>query len=350
MTHSTVKRLTKPLDETKREFQRLRKAAMCSHQNKSLAIAERNLFDDEASSSYNTGAKPPTPLKTLHEHSHSNSSGRTSTLRDLILRFKEGGDEPIKSAWICFQDLIKQVPHHGIQKWLLNDDTPPWGNNKRKEKGQDGPKWIIRSKFEDELANFMLEKKSHAKGIRDMLVQHYELVPILLGRPFLAMVRVVIDVHEGKLSLRVESETVTFNIGNFMKTKHSHDDYLYCADHTAKLVQEQWVNKVNHDGEWTKEEEEDDPNEVLAVCFYLRTKPVEPLKWKASENRLKPSSVEPPKLELKELPKHLEYAFLQENNQLLMVISSALSTVKKTKLLEVLRNRNRGDRLEYYRH
>ncbi|GKB71949.1 reverse transcriptase domain-containing protein [Tanacetum coccineum] len=48
--------------------------------------------------------------------------------------------------------------------------------------------------------------------------------------------------------------------------------------------------------------------------------------------------MEPPRLELKELPEHLEYAFLQENNQLPMVISSALSTDKKTRLLEVLRN------------
>nr|GFB18743.1 hypothetical protein [Tanacetum cinerariifolium] len=44
--------------------------------------------------------------------------------------------------------------------------------NKRKEKGEDGPEWIVRSKFEDELANFMLQKKSHTKGIGDMLVQH----------------------------------------------------------------------------------------------------------------------------------------------------------------------------------
>ncbi|GKB82290.1 hypothetical protein Tco_0949185 [Tanacetum coccineum] len=48
--------------------------------------------------------------------------------------------------------------------------------------------------------------------------------------------------------------------------------------------------------------------------------------------------MEPPKPELKELPEHLEYAFLQENNQLPVVISSALSTDKKTRLLEVLRN------------
>ncbi|GJS87852.1 DNA-directed DNA polymerase, partial [Tanacetum coccineum] len=125
-----------------------------------------------------------------------------------------------------------------------------------------------------------------------------ELVPIILGRPFPAMARAVID-HEGKLSLRVGSETITFNIRKSMKSKHSRDDYLYCADHTVKLVQEQWVDIVNHDGKWTEEEEGEDSNKALAVSFYPRTEPVEPLEWKAPEDRLKPSSVEPPKLELK---------------------------------------------------
>ncbi|GKF66225.1 hypothetical protein Tco_0192742, partial [Tanacetum coccineum] len=106
-----------------------------------------------------------------------------------------------------------------------------------------------------------------------------ELVPIILGRPFLATARAVIGVHEVKLSLRFRSETVTFNIRKSMKSKHSRDDYIYCADHTAKLVQEQWVDTVNHDGKWIEEEEEDS-NEVLAVSFYPKTEPVEPLKWK----------------------------------------------------------------------
>ncbi|GKC55919.1 DNA-directed DNA polymerase [Tanacetum coccineum] len=137
-----------------------------------------------------------------------------------------------------------------------------------------------------------------------------ELVLIIFRRPFLATKRAVIDVYEGKLSLRVGSETIIFNIEKSMKSKHSRDDYLYCADHTVKLVQEQWVNTVNHDGKWTEEEEEEDSNKALAVSFYSRTEPMEPLEWKAPKNRLKPSSVEPPKLELKELPEHLEYAFL----------------------------------------
>ncbi|GKD27134.1 hypothetical protein Tco_1233348 [Tanacetum coccineum] len=47
-------------------------------------------------------------------------------------------------------------------------------NSKCKEKGKNGPEWVVRSNFEDELANFMLEKKSHAKGIGDMLVQHHK--------------------------------------------------------------------------------------------------------------------------------------------------------------------------------
>ncbi|GJV53225.1 hypothetical protein Tco_1448966 [Tanacetum coccineum] len=165
-----------------------------------------------------------------------------------------------------------------------------------------------------------------------------ELVPIILGRPFLATARVVINVHEGKVSLKVGSETITFNIGKSMKSKHSRDDYLYCADHTAKLVQEQWVDTVNHDEKWTEEEEEEDSNKALAISCYPRTEPVEPLKWKAPDNQLRPSSVEPLKLELKELPEHLEYDFLHENNQLPVVILSAWSTDKKTRLLEVLRN------------
>ncbi|GJT72289.1 DNA-directed DNA polymerase [Tanacetum coccineum] len=104
-----------------------------------------------------------------------------------------------------------------------------------------------------------------------------ELVSIILGRPFLATARAVIDVHEVKLILRVENETITFNIGKSMKSKHSHDDYLYCDDHTAKLVQEQWVDIINHDIKWTKEEEEGDSNSALTVSFYPRIEPVEPL-------------------------------------------------------------------------
>nr|GEY75828.1 DNA-directed DNA polymerase [Tanacetum cinerariifolium] len=111
--------------------------------------------------------------------------------------------------------IIKVIPYFKI------------GNNQSKGEGEGGPKWGVRSKFEDELG-FMLEKKFHTKGIGEMLDQHYfvvlemdedELFLIILGRPFLATARAIIDVHEGKLSLRVNNETFTFNIVKSIKSR-----------------------------------------------------------------------------------------------------------------------------------
>ncbi|GJV42202.1 reverse transcriptase domain-containing protein [Tanacetum coccineum] len=65
---------------------------------------------------------------------------------------------------------------------------------------------------------------------------------------------------------------------------------------------------------------------------------IEPLEWRALENRLNPSVKELPKLELKELFDHLEYAFLQEDDQLPVVISSSLSLYEKAMLINVLKN------------
>jgi hypothetical protein len=53
-------------------------------------------------------------------------------------------------------------------------------------------------------------------------------------------------------------------------------------------------------------------------------------------SKLKPSLDEPPKLELKELPQHLKYAYLGENNTLPVIIASNLSKDQEAALLEVL--------------
>ncbi|GJW20130.1 hypothetical protein Tco_0030752 [Tanacetum coccineum] len=52
--------------------------------------------------------------------------------------------------------------------------------------------------------------------------------------------------------------------------------------------------------------------------------------------------IEPPELELKKLPEHLEYAFLQGDEQLLVVISSILFAREKTELLEVYKSHKRS--------
>ncbi|GJU24222.1 reverse transcriptase domain-containing protein [Tanacetum coccineum] len=52
--------------------------------------------------------------------------------------------------------------------------------------------------------------------------------------------------------------------------------------------------------------------------------------------------VEIPEVELKELPPHLEYAFLEENNKLPVIISKDLSLEEKTSLINVLKNQKQA--------
>nr|GFA80124.1 reverse transcriptase domain-containing protein [Tanacetum cinerariifolium] len=51
---------------------------------------------------------------------------------------------------------------------------------------------------------------------------------------------------------------------------------------------------------------------------------------------------EPPEVELKELPPHLEYAFLGENNKWPVIIAKDLSVNKKSALIDVLKSRKKA--------
>ncbi|GKB47075.1 reverse transcriptase domain-containing protein [Tanacetum coccineum] len=52
----------------------------------------------------------------------------------------------------------------------------------------------------------------------------------------------------------------------------------------------------------------------------------------------KPSIEKPPKLKLKDLPSHLEYAYLEENDKLPVIIAKGLKDVEKEALLKVLKS------------
>ncbi|KAI5663698.1 hypothetical protein M9H77_23021 [Catharanthus roseus] len=60
-------------------------------------------------------------------------------------------------------------------------------------------------------------------------------VPLILGRPFLATGRTLIDVHQGKLILRVHDEQVTFNVFKAMRMPSESDSYMF-IDNVGLLV------------------------------------------------------------------------------------------------------------------
>ncbi|GKA41952.1 DNA-directed DNA polymerase [Tanacetum coccineum] len=71
-------------------------------------------------------------------------------------------------------------------------------------------------------------------------------------------------------------------------------------------------------------------------------KVVEPKKSSVEYATSYEPKVETPEVELKELPPHLEYAFLEENNKLPVIISKDLSQEEKTSLIHVLKNRKQA--------
>lgn len=158
-----------------------------------------------------------------------------------------------------------------------------------------------------------------------------DLVPIILCRPFLATARAVIDVYDGKLTLRVGDDSTTFDIKDSMDLSLEAANRLYFIGEVDELtdVIDSCVDEQIEEG-WLRDEsflpllEMEKREDVNAVSFYPRQEATEHLELRKPENKLKPSIIEPPELDLKELPNHLEYAFLQGEDQLPVIINSSL--------------------------
>nr|GFC99223.1 reverse transcriptase domain-containing protein [Tanacetum cinerariifolium] len=63
---------------------------------------------------------------------------------------------------------------------------------------------------------------------------------------------------------------------------------------------------------------------------------------KVVEPKTQPEEDEPPEVELKELPPHLEYAFLGNNGEWPVIIAKDLSSNEKTDLINVLKTRKKA--------
>ena len=89
-------------------------------------------------------------------------------------------------------------------------------------------------------------------------------VPMILGRPFLATSKALIDVEQGKLTLRVMGEQVTFNVYDAMK-QFEENRTCYTIDMINEIVGELLEEEVGTDtmesilkdlDDWSEDEEE----------------------------------------------------------------------------------------------
>ncbi|XP_073031262.1 uncharacterized protein [Primulina eburnea] len=130
--------------------------------------------------------------------------------------------------------------------------------------------------------------------------------PLIFGRPFLATGKALIDVHKGELTLRVGGDEV--------------------VKVDKRLFGEMLVESAS-----TLDEDDWDVQEELHA---LNTLPKEKIDAQLEE-LLEDASKEVPKASpvLKDLPSHLCYAFLDEGSSHSVIISSALTSDEKDRLL-----------------
>nr|GFA03192.1 hypothetical protein [Tanacetum cinerariifolium] len=141
-------------------------------------------------------------------------------------------------------------------------------------------------------------------------------VPLILGRPFLSTAHALINVYEEEADafIAIDDEPISSNI-----------DATYYDPEGDILILEALLN---NDPEPLSNQKDFFPT------LYKDLKVIEP-KNQSEEN-------EPPEVELKELPPHLEYAFLGDNRNWLVIIAKDLSSNEKTALINVLKYRKKA--------
>nr|GEV76224.1 reverse transcriptase domain-containing protein [Tanacetum cinerariifolium] len=235
-------------------------------------------------------------------------------------------------------------------------------------------------------------------------------VPLILGRSFLKTGRALIDVYEGELTLRVGKEAVTFNLDQTSRYSANYDvmsvnridlNDVACEEYSQEVLgffmrgnptpsTELIVSNSSStltpfgDSDFLFEETDaflaiddepvslkiddhyyDSEGEILLLEEFLNDDPssphLPPRELKVIEPTNGKSSIdEPPVVELKDLPPHLEYAFLKGDDKLPVIIAKDLKDKEKTALIKVLKSHKqafawqlsdiKGISLEFYTH
>nr|GEY16030.1 hypothetical protein [Tanacetum cinerariifolium] len=227
-------------------------------------------------------------------------------------------------------------------------------------------------------------------------------VPLILGRPFLSTAHALIDVYKGEIILRHDEQSLTLKCGDTPSVSYNNFQTLNkvdlidatCEEYSQEVLgfSDVVTNEVftpyfelivsNSSQNLTPFDESDfllleevdafiavddepispeidatyyDPKGDFLILEALLNSDPEPLPnqkhyFPEAHNDLKvieskndkPSDDEPPEVKLKELPPHLEYAFLGENNKWPVIISKDLSVNEKSALIEVLKSRKKA--------
>nr|GEW18193.1 DNA-directed DNA polymerase [Tanacetum cinerariifolium] len=226
-------------------------------------------------------------------------------------------------------------------------------------------------------------------------------VPLILGRPFLSTAHALIDVYEGETILRHDDQSLTLKCGDTPSISYNNFETLnkvdlidatceeysqevlgfaeFVSDEVSTPYYEPIVSNSSqnltpfNESDFLLMEEADafiaihdepispefnatyyDPEGDILILEALLNNNHEPPSnqkdyfpsvrkdLKVVELKNQSSNDEPPEVELKELPPHLEYAFLGENKKWPVIIAKDLNINKKSALVNVLKSRKKA--------
>ncbi|GJZ14714.1 reverse transcriptase domain-containing protein, partial [Tanacetum coccineum] len=211
-------------------------------------------------------------------------------------------------------------------------------------------------------------------------------VPLILGRPFLRTERALIDVHGEQMTLRHDDQSITFKVRdtktfsyNIIESVNRVDVIdIACEEYVREVLEisesgnptstsdlmidsrspsftpfrgsdflmEEIDKFLEHDdsippgvdGIYDSEGDTVYLEELLSVINSDPNLPSLPVCEINVPEKVKSSCEEPPDLELKDLPSHLEYAFLEGDDKLPVIIAKNLKNEDKTALIKVLKS------------
>nr|GEW42217.1 reverse transcriptase domain-containing protein [Tanacetum cinerariifolium] len=201
-------------------------------------------------------------------------------------------------------------------------------------------------------------------------------VPLILERSFLNTGRSLIDVCEVELTLPCEEysqEVLVFSMsGNptlstkpivstssLTLTPFEDSDFLLEETDAFLAIDDEPISPKIDNSYY------DSKGDILLLKEFLNddrsSPPLPPQELKVVEPKNEKSSIdEPPVVELKDLPPHLEYVFLEGNDKLPVIIAKDLKDEEKTALIKVLKSHKqalacqlsdiKGINLEFYTH
>nr|GEU98994.1 reverse transcriptase domain-containing protein [Tanacetum cinerariifolium] len=244
----------------------------------------------------------------------------------------------------CSAILLKKLPEKlgdpgnflFHKKLFLPELTPTWMTLELTDRSFTRPKGVAEDVFV-KVGKFYFST--------DHVVVDFEAdprVPLILGRSFLRTDRALFDVYGEEITLRVNDEVVTFNLNQTTRYSSTYDDLSVNQIDIIDVAREEYAQKILG---FSNNSSGGNPTSTFKPILSDSSPFLTRFEGNLKQGELvkaKSSIEEPPELELKELPSHLEYAYLEGVDKLAVMISKDLKVDEKESHLKVLKSHKRA--------